>query len=92
MLNKDGEGTPQSKEIRLMVKSTTYIHLVELKTSDFFVETLLTFSMKISINISDCGKSIGSFEVYITCLNRLYFSVNFHDVFLRFSSSKMINL
>ena len=77
----------------LVVKSATYTHLVKVKTSDFFVEILPTFSLNISLNRSTCEKSFGLFEVtvYITFLTGSYFSINFHDKFLRVSSSKMVN-
>ena len=45
------------KKLNLVVKSATYTHSVEVKTSDVFVETLSTFSVNISLNRSDCGKS-----------------------------------
>ena len=73
-----------------VVKLPIYTHSVEVKTSNFFVEKLPTFSLSISQNRSSCRKSFGSFDVYIF-LNKLYFSINFHDEFLRFSSLKMVN-
>ena len=75
----------------LVVKSATYTHSVEVKTSDFIVETLPTFSVNISLNRSNFEKSFGLFEVYIIFLNRSYFSFNVHDQFLRYFSSKMVN-
>ena len=48
-----------------LLKSATYTHLVKVKTSDFFIDALLTFSMNISLNTSDCGKSFGLFEAHV---------------------------
>ena len=73
----------------LVVKSAT--HSVEVKTSDFIVETLPTFSVNISLNRSSFEKSFGLFEVYIIFLTRSYYSFNFHDWFLMYFSSKMVN-
>ena len=75
----------------LVVKSATYTHTVEVKASDFIVETLPTFSANISLNRSSFEKSFKKFEVYVIFLNRLYFSFNFHDQFLSYFSSKMVN-
>ena len=64
----------------LVVKSATYTHSVEVKTSDFIVDTIPTFRVKIiSLHRSSFGKSFRLFEVYIIFLNKLYFSFNFHD-------------
>ena len=63
----------------LVVKSATYTHSVEVKTSDFIVETLPTFSVTISLNRSSFEKSFGLFEYYIIFMNRSHFSFNFHD-------------
>ena len=35
----------------LVVKSATYTHSMEVKTSDFIVETIPTFSVNISLDI-----------------------------------------
>ena len=60
----------------LVVKSATYTHSVEVKTSDFIVKT--TVSGNISLNRSKFEKSFELFEVYIIFLNRSYFSFNLH--------------
>ena len=75
----------------LVVKSATYTHSVEVKTSDFIVETLPKFSITISLERSSFKKSFGVFEVYIIFLNRSYISCNFHDKLFRYCSSKMAN-
>ena len=64
----------QKKSV-VVVKTSTYTHSVEVKTLGFAVETLPSFSLNISLNRSDCGNSFGVFEVYLICINRLYFSV-----------------
>ena len=53
----------------LVVKSAIYTRSVELKTSDFIVETLPTFSMNISLNRSCFEKSFGLFEIDIVFLD-----------------------
>ena len=63
----------------LVVKSATYTHSVAVKTSDFIVDILAMFSVKIPLNRSSFGKSFRLFEVYIIFLNKYYFSFNFHD-------------
>ena len=62
-----------------------------MKTSNFLVEALPTSSVNISLSRSDCGRPFGLFEEYINCVSISYFSINSHDEFLRFSSSKMAN-
>ena len=54
----------------LVDKSAAYTHSVEVKTSDFIVETLPTFSMNMSLYSSSFEKSFRLFEVYIIFLNR----------------------
>ena len=80
----------QKKSV-LVVKTICYILLVEVKTLDFFFETLPNSCLNTSLNRSDCGKSFGLIEVYIICLNRLYLSINFRDELLRFPSSIMVD-
>ena len=63
----------------VVIKSAIYTHSVEVKTSDFIVETLPTFSVNISLNRSSFEKSFRQFKVHIIFLNRIYFSLNFHD-------------
>ena len=63
----------------LVVNSATYAHLVEVKTSDFFVETSPIFRVNISLTRSCCEKSLRLFEVCIISLNRSYFAINFRD-------------
>ena len=49
-----------------LLKSAAYTHLVKVKSSDFFVDALLTFSMNISsLNRSDWGKLFGLFEAHV---------------------------
>ena len=60
-------------------KNATYTHSMEVKTSDFILETLPTFSVNISLNRSSFEKSFRLFEVYTIFLNRSYFSFNLHD-------------
>ena len=60
----------QKKSV-LVIKNATYTHFVAVKTSDFFIETLPSFNVNISLNRSDSGKSFGLFKEYITYLNRL---------------------
>ena len=55
----------------LVVKSATYTHSVEVKTSDFIAETLPTFSVNISLNGSSFEKSFGLFEVSRVLVNSL---------------------
>ena len=78
-------GTLQTKKSVLVVKSATY---TLGGGENLGLETLPTFSVNISQNRSDCENSFGLFKVNVTCLNRLYFSINFYDEFLRFSTSK----
>ena len=56
-----------------IVSVSTYTHSMEVKISVFSFETLPTFSVNISLNISDRGKPFRLLEENITCLNRLIF-------------------
>ena len=73
-----------------MVKNATYTHLVVVKTSGFFVRTLPTFRVKISLKDLVVEKPLNLLK-YLYSLEYIVFSISFRDEFLRFSSVKMIN-
>ena len=62
----------------LVVKSATYTHSAEVKTSDFIVGSLPTFSVNIHVSLNRSSfEKFGLFEVYIIFLNRSYFLLIF---------------
>ena len=80
----------RQKKSVLVVKTATYT-FGGGENLRLFIKKNFPLSVNISLNKSDCEKPFGLFKVNVTCLNRLYFSINFDHAFLRFSTSKMIN-
>ena len=78
----------------LVVKSATYTHSMEVKTSDFIVKTLPTVSGNISLNRSNLDskfeKSFELFEVYIIFLFDRIFLLIFMVIFLDISPRKWL--
>ena len=75
LMNSAKELFSQKKSV-LVVKSTTFTHSLEVNTLDFFVETVQTFSVNISIDVIFDNPLDYLKCIIITCFNRWNFFFN----------------